>query len=168
MNWFKDKQSLKDDYRTDIYNTRDERYLEICDAKLTDSGEYKLLVALNNKDNDSSSSKEFEAICKIEILANSKKAVRPNIEGLYQYGKRYLHGSSVFFFFSSEIFYSNCGFLKTRNISSTSIHHKAKQPNHSRGKTFANLIQSEWNSETRNLMVQRWQAVENRRRRSTL
>ena len=72
---------LKDDYRIDIYNDRGIRYLEICDAKISDSGEYTI-IARNNIN-------QVNASTNVKVSENPIKIKRPNIEGLYQYGTRY-------------------------------------------------------------------------------
>ncbi len=78
--WFKDNKLLKDDYRIDIYNDRMVRYLEICDVRPSDAGEYTIVAKCNQVSTQSSSN--------IIVLDNPSKPKRPNIEGLYQYNSR--------------------------------------------------------------------------------
>jgi hypothetical protein len=80
MCWFKDNKPLKDDYRIDIYNDRGARYLEICDAKLEDSGEYTIV--------DRKNIKKLYVSTKVNVIENKVKIKRPNIQGLYMYGSR--------------------------------------------------------------------------------
>ena len=80
ITWFKDNMPLKDDYRIDIYSDRGARYLEICDAKMSDSGEYTIFA--RNQHN------KVSAKTVVKVLDNPKKLKRPNIEGLYHYGTR--------------------------------------------------------------------------------
>ena len=80
ITWFKDNMPLKDDYRIDIYSDRGARYLEICDAKMSDSGEYTIFA--RNQHN------KVSAKTAVKVVENPKKLQRPNIEGLYHYGTR--------------------------------------------------------------------------------
>jgi hypothetical protein len=71
---------LKDDYRIDIYSDRGARYLEICDALMSDAGEYTIFARNSiNQVNVSST---------VVVSENLKKLKRPNIEGLFHYGTR--------------------------------------------------------------------------------
>ena len=71
---------LKDDYRIDIYSDRGARYLEICDALMSDAGEYTIFA--RNTIN------QVHVSTHVVLCENPKKLKRPNIEGLYHYGTR--------------------------------------------------------------------------------
>jgi hypothetical protein len=78
--WFKDNKLLKDDYRIDIYSDRMVRFLEICDVRPSDAGEYTIVAKCNHAITQSTSN--------IVVTENPSKPKRPNIEGLYQYNSR--------------------------------------------------------------------------------
>ena len=78
--WFKDNHPLKDDYRIDIYSDRGNRFLEICDAKMSDSGEYTIFVR--------NQFKQVNATSKVVVVENPQKTSRPNTKGLYEYNSR--------------------------------------------------------------------------------
>jgi hypothetical protein len=79
--WFKDNRPIKDDYRIDIYSDRMVRYLEICDVRPSDAGEYTIVAKCSQASVQSTAS--------ITVLDNPSKLKRPNIEGLYQYNSRF-------------------------------------------------------------------------------
>jgi hypothetical protein len=80
MIWYKDNKPLKDDYRVDIYNNRGVGYLEICDAKLDDSGDYAIF--------STNSLNTILSLTRVIVNVNTKKTKRPNIEGLLAYSSR--------------------------------------------------------------------------------
>ena len=78
--WFKDNHPLKDDYRIDIYSDRGIRSLEICNAKLSDAGEYTIFVR--------NEVKQVNATTKLAIVENPGKTERASIKEMFEY-KRY-------------------------------------------------------------------------------
>ena len=80
MLWFKDNHPLKDDYRIDIYSDRGNRFLEICDAKPSDSGEYTIFVRNNIK--------QVNAKTKVSVIENPAKSDRVDTKTLQAYNSR--------------------------------------------------------------------------------